>query len=54
MDKILRRFEDVINVIMIVIGVFSIIGGFVTGIWHCFLLGAISFSIPYAIWNERR
>lgn len=54
MDKIFRIFENVINAIMIVIGVFSIIGGFVTGMWHCFLLGAMSFSIPYAIWNERR
>jgi hypothetical protein len=54
MDKIFRIFENIINAIMIVIGVVSVIGGFVTGMWHCFLLGAMSFSIPYAIWNERR
>lgn len=54
MDKIFRIFENIINAIMIVIEVVSVIGGFVTGMWHCFLLGAMSFSIPYAIWNERR
>lgn len=54
MDKIFRIFENIINAIMIVIGVVSVIGGFVTDMWHCFLLGAMSFSIPYAIWNERR
>lgn len=54
MDKIFRIFENIINAIMIVIGVVSVIGGFFTGMWHCFLLGAMSFSIPYAIWNERR
>lgn len=54
MDKIFRIFENIINAIMIVIGVVSVIGGFVTGMWHCFLLGAMLFSIPYAIWNERR
>ncbi len=54
MDKIFRIFENVINAIMILIGVVSVIGGFVTGMWHCFLLGAMSFSISYEIWNERR
>ena len=54
MDKIFRIFENVITAIMILIGVVSVIAGFVTGMWHCFLLGAMSFSIPYAIWNERR
>lgn len=34
MDKIFRIFENIINAIMIVIGVVSVIGGFVTGMWH--------------------
>lgn len=54
MDKIFRVFENVINAIMVLIGVASVIGGIVTGMWHCYLIGVMTFAIPYVTWNERR
>lgn len=54
MEKVFRIFENVMNAVMVLIGIVSLIVGFTTGMWHCFLICAMSFSIPYAIWKERK
>ena len=51
MDKVFRNMEIGLMMIFALIGVTSIIGGFITGMWHCFLIGAMALVIPY-VWYE--
>ena len=51
MDKVFRNMEIGLMMIFALIGLTSIIGGFITGMWHCFLIGAMALVLPY-VWYE--
>lgn len=51
MDKVFRNMEIGLMMIFALIGVTSIIGGFITGMWHCLLIGAMALVLPY-VWYE--
>lgn len=52
MDKVFRNIEIGLMMIFALIGVTSIIGGFITGMCHCFILGAMSLVLPYVWYVE--
>ena len=51
-DKAFRNTEAAIVVIMLLLGVVSIAGGIVTGMWHCFLIGGMMLALAYVWYNE--
>lgn len=52
MDKTLRNTEAVIVAVMLLLGVASIVGGIMTGMWHCFLISGMTLVLAYAWYNE--
>lgn len=54
MEKVFRIFEMAINTVMVLLGITSIIGGLMTGMWHCYLIGAMCLAVPYVWWKEEK
>ena len=52
MDKVFRNIEIGLMMIFALIGVTSIIRGFITGMWHCFILGAMALVLLYVWYVE--
>lgn len=52
MDKFFRNMEIGLMIVFLMLGVTSFIGGIITGMWHCYLLGAMGFILPYVWYVE--
>ena len=52
MDKVFRNIEIGLMMIFALIGVTSIIGGFITGMWHSFIIGAMALVLLYVWYVE--
>lgn len=52
MDKFFRNTEIGLMMIFVLLGVTSIIGGIITGKWHCFFIGAMALVLPYVWYVE--
>lgn len=49
MEKAFRIMEIAFMVCFLLLGLASIIGGIITGKWHCFLLAAMTAVLP-CVW----
>lgn len=52
MDKVFRNMEIGLMMIFVLLGVTSIIGGLITGMGHCFFIGAMALVLPYVWYVE--
>lgn len=54
MDKMFDIMEIAIIAVIVLVGIASIIGGIVSGMWHCFLIGGMCTALAYAWYAERK
>lgn len=54
MDKMFDIMEGALMTVIALLGLTSIIGGIVTGMWHCFLIGGMCMALIYAWYTEHK
>lgn len=53
MDKMFDIVEIAIMTVIVLLGIASFIGGIVSGMWHCFLIGGMCTALAY-VWHSER
>ena len=52
MDKFFRYTEIGLMMVFVLLGITSIIGGLITGMGHCFIIGAMALVLLYVWYVE--
>ena len=52
MDKFFRNTEIGLMMVFVLLGITSIIGGLITGMFYCFIMAAMAFALPYVWYVE--